>query len=766
MTIKVAFAVTEIGPHAVAGDYFTAIELGNALKDRFGWQIEFRALGDNWYDLSGIDLFIAMVDDYELPSIRNAKPDLLKVAWARNWFERWSFRSWIGDYDLLLGSSTKAVDFLSQQLKTRARLLRIATNTRRFAIGGREKPSSLDFVFTGSYWQSQRDMVDALSRLPKRFRGAIYGKHWEQVPSLAHLDRGFVPYEQIHEVYQQASIVIDDANHVTKDWGAANSRVFDALAAGCLVISNSQSVSDEVFDGLLPVYQTPANLERLLDDYLTNQAKRDQLQEQLQKLVLQRHSYKHRALEFSVYIRSLGKILPSSFDRAQVRPDSSTLMTEAIEETAVSHAKNTDNTPLISFIVPIFNNLAATQEMLSSLKSSLPPSLSHEIILADDASTDGVGAWLRSLTDSNVRVLHSDTNRGYAANNNAAAALARGKLLGLLNSDLVFRPGWFEPMLAVLESNALNAGLVGNLQYRIADGSLDHAGVELAPNAQLQHIASAPPRGVDCVKVFAVTGACMLMRKTDFDAIGGFDEAFVNGGEDIDLCFKVREKGKGIYLAANSRIYHHVSLSRQRNSVADLRNSRRLFSRWRKELKQELSNRWYSLLQKDPAAYSEYGFGDLNHAFLASRRLASLTLAESMLRREEIEWSQRLDSDCIGTVSSKNLKLRGLVWSPEHKAYILSKEAEIVTIGLDRVVDFILCGKRVGGLTADAKVTIEVNKIQTFERTLGKKDGVNVGVVNPIVLAGFTNRFIARANTEILVTHLVINQTVIFLNSH
>jgi hypothetical protein len=253
----------------------------------------------------------------------------------------------------------------------------------------------------------------------------------------------------------------------------------------------------------------------------------------------------------------------------------------------------------------------------------------------------------------------------------------------------------------------------------------------------------------------------MLMRKADFDAVGGFDEAFVNGCEDIDLCFKVREQGKGIYLAANSRIDHHVSLSRQRNTAADLRNSRRLFSRWRKELKQELSNRWYSLLKKDLSAYGKYGFGDLNPTFLASRRLASLTLAESMLRREELEWCHRLDSDCIGTVSSKNVQVRGLAWSPEHKAYILSKEAEIVTIGLDRVVDFFLCGKRVGGLTADAKVTIEVNKIQTFERALGKKDDVNVGVVNPIVLVGSTNRFVVRANTEILVTHLVLNRTVI-----
>ena len=71
-------------------------------------------------------------------------------------------------------------------------------------------------------------------------------------------------------LYQQSLLVLDDANHVTKTWGAANSRVFDALAAGCLVITNSQSVSDEVFDGELPVYRDPMHLKELVDHFLND----------------------------------------------------------------------------------------------------------------------------------------------------------------------------------------------------------------------------------------------------------------------------------------------------------------------------------------------------------------------------------------------------------------------------------------------------------------------------------------------------------------
>lgn len=267
MSIRLAFAVTETGPDAAAGDYFTALELGTALQARFGWQIEYHPKGDGgegWYDLAGVDLLVVMVEEYELPAIRNASPHLVTIAWARNWFERWCDHPWVADYDLHLASSRQAADFMSQRTGKLARLLRIAANPERLNTDGRPARPTLDYVFTGHYWQSERDIVDALSALPTHYRGAIYGKHWEQVPALAHLHRGFVPYGRIHEVYRQAAIVIDDANHVTKEWGAANSRVFDALAAGCLVITNSQSVSDDAFDGRLPVYESPESLANLL----------------------------------------------------------------------------------------------------------------------------------------------------------------------------------------------------------------------------------------------------------------------------------------------------------------------------------------------------------------------------------------------------------------------------------------------------------------------------------------------------------------------
>ena len=73
--------------------------------------------------------------------------------------------------------------------------------------------------------------------------------------------------------------------------------------------------------------------------------------------------------------------------------------------------------------------------------------------------------------------------------------LAKGRYLGLLNNDLLFEPGWLEPILAVFDDSLLNAGIVGNLQYRVADKALDHAGVVLMPCGKFDHIREAPVSG-------------------------------------------------------------------------------------------------------------------------------------------------------------------------------------------------------------------------------------------------------------------------------
>ncbi len=239
----------------------------------------------------------------------------------------------------------------------------------------------------------------------------------------------------------------------------------------------------------------------------------------------------------------------------------------------------------VSFIIPLFNNLALTRACVDSLQATLPSGLTHEIILVDDGSTDDTRAWLSTLTPP-FRVVHNDRNLGYAAANNRAIALARGEFLALLNNDLVLLPHWLEPMFGAHRSLADRAGFIGNIQLDARTGVVDHTGIVINHQGKPVHDRALPPlhsRFLSKVRpVPAITGACVLVERDLWQRLGGFDEGFVNGGEDVDLCFRARAVGRTNAVALNSVVRHHISASVGRK-LRDEQNSCRLAHRWRRE---------------------------------------------------------------------------------------------------------------------------------------------------------------------------------------
>lgn len=412
--------------------------------------------------------------------------------------------------------------------------------------------------------------------------------------------------------------------------------------------------------------------------------------------------------------------------------------------------------------------------MLASLQASLPTGLAHEIILIDDFSIDDTRDWLATLDDAHIKTLLNPHNLGYAKTNNRASTAATGDVLALLNNDLLLEPGWLEPMLHTLQSPTLNAGLVGNVQFRVADGKLDHAGVRLNPKAQFDHIQTLADNAPVHTKALAVTGACMLLRKADFDAQGGFDEQFVNGCEDIDLCFKLRAAGKAIYVANTSRIRHHVSLSRDVNTLHNERNSRHLFGRWRKVIKHELAAQWAMLLQTGPHAYPGLLSGHLAPAFVATPQAAARVIAEAMLLREEYRWARDLGEPDPNADVANQCTTRGLVYRHDLDGYTVAQNAEFAFSGLCSARNFCVCGRTTVDLAKQTMAfTITVNGIQVQTVTLTNGRSVNVGIIDPLLLQGLTNHFrvaahfvdeqrqyLSDANAAIVVTHIVVDDQV------
>lgn len=234
----------------------------------------------------------------------------------------------------------------------------------------------------------------------------------------------------------------------------------------------------------------------------------------------------------------------------------------------------------VSFIIPVYNQLAHTRACLAALSAHVPTSITHEIILVDDASGPETRAFLTGLP-APVRVLTNPTNQGFAVSTNRGAALATGTWLCLLNNDVELTAGALEALLAVPAVHP-DAGIIGNIQLATASGEVDHAGIDFVDGGYPRHRRgelTALQAAGEVVAVPAVTAACCLVSHAWFMASGGLDERYRNGFEDVDLCLRARENGWGIYVATRSVVRHAVSTSEGRGRH-EYRNAQKFLDRW------------------------------------------------------------------------------------------------------------------------------------------------------------------------------------------
>ena len=238
----------------------------------------------------------------------------------------------------------------------------------------------------------------------------------------------------------------------------------------------------------------------------------------------------------------------------------------------------------------VFNRLELTRKCLPTLEASLAGVIDYEVIIVDDLSTDGTRDFLQTLPPP-YRVVLNDQKGNFSINNNRAAALARGELFCLLNNDTELPPGWFQPMLAALETHP-DAGFIGNVQRIPATGRYDHFGVVfppwLTPIHYGQHLRHPPAlaRRETITTWSAVTAACCLTHRETFLAAGGFDETYVNGCEDIDLCLRMHRLGRRHYVANTSVILHHKGASPGRKNHNNT-NLARFKSLWADTLRRD-----------------------------------------------------------------------------------------------------------------------------------------------------------------------------------
>jgi len=298
--LRVVFVVTDASLSTYAGDFYTAMEMATALRNQFGWEVLF--VKKDMGQTPEADVLVVMRHDYDLRKIQELNPGAITVAWIRNRLNQWIESPFYQDYQVLFCSSILAVEQLQLQTGREAHLLPIATNELRFFPLNESKIDPTDIVFTGNFLGDERDGVNYLESLSTGASFAIYGHGWDKHPILNKYWRGAVPYEELNSIYASAKIVIDDAHPVTREFNSLNSRVFDAISAGSLVLTNCLGGAKEVFDKALPVFNSPEELNSHLHFYLNNPDKRTEKIEELRTILLESHKYLDRANQFKEVI--------------------------------------------------------------------------------------------------------------------------------------------------------------------------------------------------------------------------------------------------------------------------------------------------------------------------------------------------------------------------------------------------------------------------------------------------------------------------------
>jgi O-antigen biosynthesis protein len=288
----VAITLTSLDVADGWGDWYSGHEIGDALEG-LGWRVSYvERKGDHWYELpEDLDYVLSLMDPFDL---RRVPEHVSTIAWIRNWTDRWLERPWFDRADILLVSSHGSAELIERVTGRQTIRFPLAVNPARFHPRPVEERLAADYVFTGNWWGKDRDIQRALAPRDGE-RVAIYGKDWEKIDEFKAYARGELPYEELARLYPSAKIVLDDTQGPTLPYGAVNARVFDALAAGTLVITNCESGVRELFDEEFPVWDSPETLRSALDELLHDGARREQLVRRYRETILTKHTYAHRA---------------------------------------------------------------------------------------------------------------------------------------------------------------------------------------------------------------------------------------------------------------------------------------------------------------------------------------------------------------------------------------------------------------------------------------------------------------------------------------
>ena len=215
--------------------------------------------------------------------------------------------------------------------------------------------------------------------------------------------------------------------------------------------------------------------------------------------------------------------------------------------------------PTVSIIIAVFNKVEITRKCLEALKQNTPEGIC-EVIIIDNASTDGTKDFLDNLRNE-IKLITNRDNMGYTIANNQGAKIALGKYLAFLNNDAFPQKGWLDFLMQIMEKDP-DVGAVGaKLIY--PDGRLQEAGAIIFSDGNAWNFGKGDHDADkeiynDIIEVDYCSSACLLVRREFFQHLGGFDERYTPAYyEDSDLCFGIRKLGYKVMFNPKAIAIHH-----------------------------------------------------------------------------------------------------------------------------------------------------------------------------------------------------------------
>jgi GT2 family glycosyltransferase/SAM-dependent methyltransferase len=255
--------------------------------------------------------------------------------------------------------------------------------------------------------------------------------------------------------------------------------------------------------------------------------------------------------------------------------------------TAVEFAEVSD--PAVSVVIPFYGQLAYTARCLASVAKHLPK-MPIEVVLVDDQSPDASADVLSAIPG--VRMVRNPSNAGFIESCNRGAAAARGEFLVFLNNDTEVQAHWCDELIRTL-TDVPECGIAGaKLVY--PDGRLQEAGGIVWRDGSAWNYGRMddPRKPIYCYRrdVDYVSGAALAVPRELFFDVGGFDPCYTPAYyEDVDLAFKVRDRGRRVVFQPRSVVVHYEGISSGRDLSSGVKayqveNARTFHARWRPHL--------------------------------------------------------------------------------------------------------------------------------------------------------------------------------------